>query len=204
MDANAARASNRRKGLMTYLMTPGLTAACVRLAIMGLVAIGVSGIVAAGMGTAFGKSFVSGDGPGATYSKARCADYFEYEPGAHNCEQAATFHHYEETVGYRTYAGILGLLLLVGYLFYRRRADSHSQLPAGFTSVAAAVGFGVAGLGLLAQSLILLGRDERAGVGFYLSAGIVACIAAIVSGALLVIVRRRRGLSDEPRRSQSS
>jgi hypothetical protein len=169
----------------------------VQQTIAGLLAIGVSGLVAARMGAAFGKSFVSGDAPGVIYSKARCADYFEYEPHAHSCEQAATLHHYGETVGYRTDAGILGLIILVGYLFYRRRAAFRSQLPPALTPAVAATAFGLAAVGLLSQSFVLLARDQRSGLGTYLSAGIVSFIATIVSAVWLFLVRRRSAPSDD-------
>jgi hypothetical protein len=191
MDKNTARASNQRDGLSASLVGPGSSTAAVRLAIVGLLAIGLSGVVAAAMGATFGKSFVSGDAPGVSYSKARCADYFEYEPRAHSCEQAATLHHYGETVGYRTDAGILGLIVLVAFLFYRRRAGSHSQPPATLTPAVAAIAFGLAAVGLLGQSLLLLAREQRAGLGSYLSAGIVSLIAAIVSAVWLLAMRRR-------------
>jgi hypothetical protein len=196
MDANTARASNRQEGLITYLTKPGWAVVLVQLAIVGLLAIGLSGLVAARMGAAFGKSFVAGDAPGVSYSKARCADYFEYEPHAHSCEQAATMHHYGEVVGYRMDAGILGLIILVGYLVYRRRAAFQSQLPEALTPAVAAAAFGLAAVGLLGQSFILLARDQRPELGTYLSAGVVSFIAAIVSAVWLLLVRRRSAPSD--------
>jgi hypothetical protein len=191
MDNSTARASNERDGLIAHLLGPGSSTAALRLLIMGLLAIGLSGVLAAAMGATFGKSFVSGNAPGVSYSKARCADYFEYEPQAHSCEQAATLHHYGETVGYRTDAGILGLIILVGYFLYRRRAGSHPQPPATLTPGVAAIAFGIAAAGLLGQGLYLLVRDQRAGVGSYLSAGIVSLIAGIVAGVWLFVVRGR-------------
>ena len=76
---------------------------------IGLVAIGVSGAVAGGMGLVWGKAFVSGDASGVTYTPARCADFKEYFPRAASCEEAAVDHHYEEIVGYRLAAGVGGL-----------------------------------------------------------------------------------------------
>src|SRR5436190_11734868 len=57
-----------------------LVMAMLLLGSIGMIAIGVSGLVAAGMGSAWGKSFVAGDPPGITYTAARCADFFEYHP----------------------------------------------------------------------------------------------------------------------------
>ena len=65
------------------------------VAIVGMIAIGASGLIAWAMGGIFGRTFVSGDLPGVTYTPARCADLFEYAPGAHTCAEAATFHHFD-------------------------------------------------------------------------------------------------------------
>ena len=63
----------------------------------------------------WGTAFVSGDGPDVTYSATRCADLQEYHPSP-TCEQAATGHRYDEVVGYRLAAGVLGLVVLGGWL----------------------------------------------------------------------------------------
>jgi hypothetical protein len=44
---------------------------------IGLIAIGLSGLLAAGMGMAFGKQFIAGDPPGVTYTFERCNEYLE-------------------------------------------------------------------------------------------------------------------------------
>ena len=49
-----------------------------RLAAVGLVAIGVSAILALAMGAAWGAPFVAGDLPGVTYTAERCQDLMEY------------------------------------------------------------------------------------------------------------------------------
>jgi hypothetical protein len=65
------------------------------LAGIGLAAIGVSGLLAAGMGAAFSQAFVAGDAPGVTYTPDRCADFFEYHTEAGECA-AAVAHHFDE------------------------------------------------------------------------------------------------------------
>ena len=42
-----------------------------RLAFAGLIAIGISGVIAGIFGSAFGRSFVAGDPPGVTYTATR-------------------------------------------------------------------------------------------------------------------------------------
>ena len=152
-----------------------------RLGAIGLAAVGVSGVVAAAFGAIGGKSFVAGDPPGVSYTRARCADFFEYAPRAHTCEQAATIHHFGEVVNYRIAAGILGTLLLVGIALVRRRRPrslAADRLPAAFDETIAAIAFGGAGAWLLG-----FGIDQAAqgyqGSGTYLSGGIVAALAAI-------------------------
>jgi hypothetical protein len=119
--------------------------ALTRLAIAGLIAIGVRGVVAGIFGSTFGRSFVAGDFPGVAYTAARCVDYFEYSPGAQTCEEAATSHRYGETVQYRLGAGLLGLFLLVAYSFARRRLQVEPDvLPPGFEETIGTTMYGAA------------------------------------------------------------
>ena len=115
-----------------------------RLVVAGLIVIGLSGVIAAIFGAAFGKPFVAGDPPGTRYTRSRCADYFEYVPGAHSCEGAATIHHFDEAVDYPLAAGVVGILGLGGLLLFRKRAPrSWKTLPRGFEAVVGALAFGV-------------------------------------------------------------
>ena len=128
--------------LLRHDVVAGLVAAALGLSAASLLAIGISGAVAAGLGSTLGRAFVAGDAFGITYTKKRCSDYFEYEPRADSCEQAATFHHYGEVVGYRLSAGVLGLVPLAGWLLLRGRAP-HGVLPAGLTATVGATMFGI-------------------------------------------------------------
>ena len=163
---------------------------------VGFAAIGVSGLVAQGMGSIFGVRFVSGDHNGVTYTPARCADFQKYYPGT--CEEAATAHHFDEMVDSRITAGVLGLLGL-GVLFAIRRSFPRGsgvrRLPSTFTPTVGAALFGIAAAGMLLQSLAQLsvaGRipGEEAGVGAVLSAGIVSLIVFV--GYATALVRRLR------------
>jgi hypothetical protein len=162
-----------------------------RLAIAGSLAVGVSGAMADAMGAAYGRSFVSGDPPGVYYTKARCADYFEYEPHAGTCEQAATLHHFGETVDYRVAAGILGLTALAAYLIFRTTWRLSSAVPAGFSAAVATLAFGLAAVALLASSLSGLASGRSVGQGADLSAGSVSAVAAVISAILLLRGRAR-------------
>lgn len=152
------------------------------LAWVGFVAIGVSGVVAAGMQAAFGPGFLAGDLPDVTYTADRCADLKEYAPPGATCEEAAALHHSDETVTYRLAAGILGLFLLGAWLVARRRGASGGRLPPGLLEAAGTALFGVVGLALLAQGLELLALGPRTGEGADLSAGVVSLVVAALFG----------------------
>jgi hypothetical protein len=151
------------------------------LGAVALVAIGVSGGVAAGFGLVGGRSFVAGDPPGTRYSAARCADYLEYAPHARTCEQAATEHHYGEVVGYRLAVGVFGLVVLGAVSLVRRRQPklvATDRLPVAFDDTVAVIAFGGAALVLLGNGAdqLMLGND---GAGGWLSGGLVAFVAAV-------------------------
>jgi hypothetical protein len=191
-----------RQRLLPRSATAELGFALTRLAIAGLIAIGISGVVAGIFGSTFGRSFVAGDSPGVTYTPARCADYFEYSAGAKTCEEAATWHHYGETIQYRLGAGLLGVFLLVAYSFARRKLRADPDfLPPGFEETIGTTMYGVAASYLLATSLAGAVLRETAGIGALLSAGVVAAVMALVYGIALyrVLLRRadRRSTADE-------
>jgi hypothetical protein len=161
---------------------------------VGLVAVGASGALAAGMGAAFGRDFVAGDPAGITYTAGRCAEFMEYEPHARTCASAAVAHHYGEVVGYRVDAGILGVLILGGVWLARRRWGSDDLLlPDGFVPIIAVSLFGAAAGLLLLQSLGqgVIGGETN-GVGQWLSGGMVATMMAaayLVPLARMLLVR---------------
>lgn len=156
---------------------------------IGLAAMGASGVVAQGMGMAFGKRFVAGDPPGVTYTPQRCADFMEYYPAAASCQDAAVDHHFDEAVQYRLAAGVLGLLVLGGYGALqrrRRRSTTVGLLPEGFLATVGGSLFGVAGAVLLLQGLDQL-TFGLPGAGPSLSDGTVSLV---VAAAFLVSLRR--------------
>jgi hypothetical protein len=160
--------------------------ALTRLAIAGLLAIALSGIVAGIFGSAFGRSFVAGDPPGITYPPARCADFFGYSPGAATCEEAATWHHYGEVVRYRLMAGVLGVLLFAGYRLARRRLPAGTgALPAGFEATLGTAMYGAVGAYLLFASLSDAVIHRTAGMGATLSAGVISAAMALAYGIAL-------------------
>jgi hypothetical protein len=164
------------------------------LAGIGAAAVGVSGLIAWGMGAVFGKSFVSGDPADVTYTAARCRDLFEYAPHAKTCEQAAVVHHFGEIVFSRLALGVLGLVVLGGYALLRRRVPVRAGLlPDGFAVTIGASLTGAAAAALLLSSLGSLAFGNTRGVGGTLSGGIVSLMLAVWFGASLYRTLRQRG-----------
>ena len=156
-------------------------------------AVGLSGLLAWCAGNVLGTAFVAGDGPGVLYTADRCAQYRELAPAATDCASAAVAHHFDEVVGVRLDAGVLGVLVLLGWLVvvrpWRRRAGAsppYAVLPTGFAPTVGAALFGAAAAFTLPGGVLELaftGRD--AGAGALLSAGVVATLAFLGSGAVL-------------------
>jgi hypothetical protein len=102
-------------------------------------------------------------------------------------------------VEYRVAVGVLGLLVLGGFLLWRRRPDGRQArylgvLPDGFSATVATSLYGVAAaaLALLSLDAFLAGRGD--GTGQWLSAAIVASAMAVVYGVSLyrtVLTRAR-------------
>jgi len=166
--------SDRFRSVVTELVF-----AAARLAGVGLVAVGVSGLLAWGMGAVAGKAFVSGDAPGVVYTAARCRDFFEYAPHAKTCAQAAATHHFGEIVWYRVAAGLFGGLVIAVTARVARRRGRGALLPATFVPTVAAATFGIAAAWLLGQGADLVRLDVNGGGGAYLSGGVVALAVAL-------------------------
>lgn len=143
------------------------------LTALGLVAVGVSGLVAEGMGRIWGADFVSGDLPGASYTPARCSDFAEYFPGR-DCLTAAALHHWGEVVDYRVAAGVVGLLLLLLYRFLPRRRP----LPDGAAAALGAILF-LAAAAVLSLDSLNAATQGAHGMGASLSAALVAGVAGV-------------------------
>jgi hypothetical protein len=184
-----ASASTAERPLRVSDIGRQLLVLCCLLAGIGLVSIGASGVVAAGMGKAFGARFVAGDLPGVTYTADRCADFARLVPHATTCAQAAAIHHYGEVVEYRLAAGVAGLFALVVWRRLRRRwpPTAHGLLlqRALMPALAAAL-FAMASLLLAVQAANALTVGRNAGAGQWLSGAVVSIVVAVASGGSLV------------------
>ena len=144
---------------------------------IGLVAVGVSGLVAAGMHAAWGPRFVAGDLPDITYTPQRCADLAALAPHSPSCLVAAARHHTAEVEIYRVAAGMVGAVGVAVCVVLRRRRSALAEvgaLPHGLVSAIGATVFGVATFALTAQAMQGIGWHSTAGLGQWLSAAIVS------------------------------
>lgn len=146
------RATSRRS--FAALASETLRAALF-LAGCGLVAIGISGLVALVMNLWFGRSFVGGV-------------RFFADQGASINETA------DDAVVLRVIAGLVGLLMLLGYLAMRRHAKFPPVLPAGLVEALGAAAFAAGTAGLAIASADQAVQNGTSGVGFPLSGALVA------------------------------
>jgi hypothetical protein len=130
------------------------------LAGCGLVAIGISGLVALVMNLWFGQSFVGGV-------------RFFADQGASINETA------DDAVVLRVIAGLVGLLMLLGYLAMRRHAKLPPVLPAGLVDALGAAAFAAGTAGLAIASADQAVQNGTSGVGFPLSGALVALPATV-------------------------
>jgi hypothetical protein len=161
---------------------------------LGLVTIGLSGLLNEVFGRTFGPGFVAGDPSGVTYTPERCADYFEYDPTAANCGEAAAFHHWGEVVEGRVAVGVLGLLALAAFGIARRTGLRAPRwpVPSGYVAAVLVAGFGAAGVLLTGVSVMQMSFGGRSGVGVNLSDGLIAALAALVVAVWVVARTRHR------------
>jgi len=161
----------------------------------GLIAVGLSGLVAEAFGRLYGAAFVAGDAPGVTYTADRCADYFEYFPHAKDCADAAALHHWGEVVQSRVAVGVLGALALLVLWLVRRGTALGTPAwtpPRGSVALPMTALYGMVGLALCGLSLMQLAFHDTQGVGANLSAGIVSLAAALGVAAWFVGRGRHR------------
>jgi hypothetical protein len=150
----------------------------------GLLAIGLSGVVAAGMNAAFGRDFVGGTPAGTTWNAGDCRHLLAVQPAARDCARAAVLENSADAVSLRMLAGGVGLLLFLAYLLANRRrvTSGNRVLPAAFVPAVASVVFGAAGIALAGMAADAALVNHLRGAGFSLSGAIAA---AVVTGCCL-------------------
>jgi hypothetical protein len=165
------------------------------LATFGLVAIGLSGVVAVVIDARAGDSFVASDADDVRYPTGRCAEFHEDAPAARTCAAAASLHHMNELVVYRSAAGVVGVLGLLALAAAHRRRPQWfvaDRLPIAFTDTVAAVAFGLAMAGQFALAADAIAHGGQ-GAGQWLSGGTVAAV-----GATIAVLRSTRRMARRP------
>ena len=155
-----------------------------KLAGLGLMAIGASGLVVALMNKTVGRAFTGQAPAGVSFPKAACAYWMSAWPDAPTCGAAHMLEASGDAVLLRIGAGLVGVAVLEAYVIarylMRRRGYGSSVLLAGYFPVLATCVFGAGALSLgLAQ---LTGFTVSEGPGSYLSGAVVAAAVALGYG----------------------
>jgi len=155
---------------------------------VALVAIGLSGALAAVFKATAGPRFVGG--LPQTYSNGVCRYFLTLHPSVGTCSAAATLENSQDAVSLRLLAGVCGGVLVGVAASTRRylRADlSLRRMFDAMSAVIATIAFAVAALWLNATAADVAVRDGGSGAGWYLSAGLVSAGATV---AAAIIARR--------------
>jgi hypothetical protein len=178
--AHASRPAGFSRGRTPAAILGDLILAGWKLAGIGLIAVGISGLVVLLMNLAFGRVFTGQAPAGVSFEKADCAYWMSLWPGAHTCATAHMLEASSDAVVLRVGAGMIGAALLVAYgvvrYVQRRRGRGPVVVLAGYFPLLAAGVFSVGALGLALAELT--GFTITQGPGAYLSGAIVAAAAA--------------------------
>jgi hypothetical protein len=156
---------------------------------IGAVAVGISGVLAAGVQLIWGGRVLVDVAPGQTLAAADCVRWLAADPAAPTCRDAAVADWVWEVIGYRIVLGVLGAIALAGYGLLRRnwtRRNAWAILPVSVSDTIAVVLFGIATAWTLALGVDAIVVNAGHGAGQWLSATPVALAAAAVFAVRLV------------------
>jgi HAAS domain-containing protein len=162
------------------------------LAGVGLLAIGLSGVVARVMASIWGLRFVFADPPGTRYSSGECRYWLFLHPHAGSCTNAYLAESLADGTHARYAAGLIGLgLLAVVTIIRRRRGSRVFEPPTVLTAFTATALFAAAAI-----ALISLGADDVRvsggnGAGQWFSGAVIAIPIAVVYGWQFLSLGRR-------------
>lgn len=163
---------------------------------VGMVAVGVSGVVARLMAIVWGDRFVFADPPGTQYSASDCRYWLSIHPAAGTCTKAYLAEASADAVLARFVVGAVGVLILgVAVAIRSRSGRPVVAAPPTLTSAIGAAVFAVACLGLIALALESVRRADGNGAGQWLSGAAIALPCAVGYGVAFVRSGRRMGLA---------
>jgi hypothetical protein len=159
----------------------------------GLTAIGVAGLIGRWFLAVKGTAFLTAPWPPGSYTRADCARWLAGDQGTRSCVTAMLADHAGDVMLEAAAAGILGLLLLAGYVALRSRWHDRATmtaLPAGFAQALGAVLAGVAAVGCLATAWNIETTQRGIGAGVPWSLGLAATGTATLFALALLRARR--------------
>lgn len=171
-----------------------LTAALVGGA--GLTAIGGAGLIGRWFQAVKGTAFLTAPWPAGSYTRADCADWLAGDRGTHSCVTAMLADHAGDIMLEATAAGILGLLLLAGYVALRmqwRDRATMTALPAGSAQAVGAVLAGLAAVACFARAYNIENTQRGIGAGLPWSLGLAAAVTAMLFALAVLPARRAAG-----------
>jgi len=163
------------------------------LAGVGLVAIGISGLIARAMTSLWGLRFMFADPPGTTYPASSCSYWMSLHPHAATCANAYLAESLADGLNARYAAGFLGVVVLA--VIALRRRLRHTPLispPMPSTALSAVALFGAATIALAALAADAIRVSHGNGAGKWLSAAVVALIVCVSYGFAYLRSTRRR------------
>jgi hypothetical protein len=156
---------------------------------VGAMAVGASGALSAVIKGIAGPRVLAAPSSGRLLSASDCARWLGLDPSAHTCRAAATADWANEVIWYRLALGVLGVLALAVFAMARRRSKrirGWSLLPPAISDTIAATLFGIGGLWTLGLGVDAIAVSSGDGSGQWLSAAIVALVAAGIFGIRLI------------------
>jgi hypothetical protein len=160
---------------------------------VGLLAIGISGLVARAMTSLWGLRFMFANPPGTTYPASACRYWMSLHPSAASCTSAYLAESFADGLQARYAAGLLGLVVL-GVLAARRRLRRAPLIspPSPNASLIAVAVFCAAAIALAALGADAIRVSHGNGAGQWLSAAFVALLVSVSYGlAYLQSVHRQ-------------
>jgi hypothetical protein len=147
---------------------------------VGLVAIGVSGLLARAMTSLWGLRFMFADPPGTIYPASSCSYWMSLHPHAATCTSAYLAESFTDGLNARYTAGLLGLAVLAVIAVRRRRRQMPLiSLPSPVIAIVAVGVFCAATVALAALAADAIRVAHGNGAGQWLSAAIVALFVAV-------------------------